>query len=267
MKKAIFLALVLLSLFFLMMRFGLNPVLERIGFKAQAGLKIVSTPDASVLINDKEIGMTPYEESDLVVGEYTVKLVAGKAEWQGRVRLTSGTMTVINRELAESLASSSGEVLFLNRGKGVTITSTPDGAEVEIDGLNYGRTPLILADLIPGEHAFVLNREGYLKRSIKATVPPELTLNLDVNLAVSEVSLESVSTPAKAEPVIKLTVKQTQPGYLRLRDRPTTLGKEIGRIPSGDTLILIEELGGWDKVKTTDGLEGYVSASYVQKMP
>lgn len=264
MKKAVFLGLILLSLFFLMMRFGLNPILEKAGFKPKAGLKIVSVPEASVLIDGKEAGMTPYEDGNLPVGEYTVKLVAEGAQWQGKVRLTSGTMTVISRELGESLASSSGEVFFLSKGKGVVVTSTPSGAEIEIDGKSYGQTPLILAALLPGEHTFALNREGYLKRSIKATLPPNLALNLDVVLAVAEVSIGVLPTPPQAEKTVQLIVKQTQPGYLRIRSRPSTGGTELGRVVPGDVLTLIEELGSWDKIKTADGIEGYVSAAYVQ---
>lgn len=266
MKKTVFLILVLLSIFLLSVRIGLNPILERLGYQSRAGLKVTSIPESAVAVNGKEMGMTPFEDDNLPVGEYLVKLTAGKAEWQGKVKLTQGTMAVINRELGENLASSSGEVLSLDKGGGAAITSTPEGATVEIDSQAVGQTPLWISNLAVGEHTFILSRDGYLKRSIKASLPPDLSLNLDVTLAVAETSLESISIP-QDEASVRLVVKQTSVGFLRLRDRPSTQGREIGRVSSGEGLTLVEESGGWDKVKTDNGTEGYVSAQYVQKQP
>lgn len=238
--------------------------MNKIGYQAKAGLKITSTPEAAVLVNGEEVGKTPYEDSNLLVGEYLIKLTTDKAVWQSKVRLTKGTVAVINRDMGESIASSSGEILSLDRGTGVFVTSTPEGAGVEIDGRQYGRTPVLAADLKPGEHTFLLSHDGYLKRSIKATLPEDLALNLDVSLAIAEMDLGSFTLP-KEEAVTKLRVKQTPTGFLRVRDDPSTKGVEVGRASVGDNLTLIEELPGWYKVRMEDGTEGYVSAAYIQK--
>lgn len=262
MRKNLLILLVFLSLTVLTLRFGVNPVLNYLGYESQAGIKISSTPEAKVFIDGKEVGNTPYEGLDLKVGEYNVRLVKDKEAWEGRVRLTKGALTVVNRELGQTISSSSGEVLVLNSGSGAVLTSTPPEAEVEIDGNSYGKTPLSVSNLPPGEHTFLLSREGYLKRSIRALLPPNMSLNIDVDLAIPEITSGSIPTPTEV-PAIKLVVKQTSTGFLRVRDKPSLGGKEVGRVLAGTVLTQLEAVGSWIKVQLEDGMEGYVSASYV----
>lgn len=264
MKKTAFLLLVFLSFLALVIRFVTPPLSHLLGYKEKAGIKITSIPQAMVFINGKEVGQTPYQDENLKVEEYRVELKAGDAQWQSKVKLTNGTMAVVNREISASAASSSGEILTLDKGSGVVITSTPSSSDVEIDGKEAGKTPLSVSSLPPGEHTFLLSRDGYLKRNIRASLPDGLALIMDVNLAISEIDLGDLPTP-KVAAVVKMTVKQTSTGFLRLRDQPSTRGKEIGRLSSGDTVTLVEELSGWYKVKTDKEVEGYVSSSYVEK--
>lgn len=267
MKKFIVSSLIFLSLAALVLRFGYQPALDFLGYKTRGGIKITSVPDgATVLINGVEVGKTPYGDENMPVSEYQLKLVKDDAVWQGAVRLTKGTLAVVNRELAPSIASSSGEVLTLTPGRGVIITSTPDGARVEIGGKDLGKTPLRINDLEPGEYTFLISHSNYLKRSIRALLPPEMLLHLDTDLAISEVDLSNVATPTVSS-TVTLTVKQTPTGFLRVRDKPSVTGKEVAKVVPGDSLVLLEELNGWDKVRMDNGTEGFVSASYVQKQP
>ncbi len=273
MKKTVFLLLVILSVIALFVRFALPFLSQLFGYQEKSGLKITSTPEATVYINGKEVGKTPYQDENLQVAEYNVELQADSASWQSEVSLSNGTMAVINRELAPSAASSSGEILTLNPGRGVVVVSTPSGAGVEIDGQPAGKTPLSVSSLSSGEHTFILSHDGFLKRSIRASIPDGLALNIAVDLAVSELDLGVLPTPAVQVPV-KLVVKQTSTGFLRLRDQPSTAGKELAQISSGEVLTEEEELSGWVKVQTDEqsspsgkGVEGYVSAAYVSKLP
>ncbi len=267
MKKSLVYILVFLSLVVLGLRFGYQPALDFLGYKAHGGIKVTSVPDGvSVFVDGVEVGKTPYENEDMQVKEYQVKLAKDDTSWQGVVNITRGTMAVVNRELAQSIASSSGEILTLSPGKGVNITSAPDGASVEVDGKVLGKTPLQLPDLQPGEYTFLLSHDNYLKRSIRASLPSGMLLHLDVDLAVSDVDLSSVAAPAISS-TPKLTVKQTPTGFLRVREKPAISGKEMGRVIPGDTLTLLEELNGWDKIRMDNGVEGYVSSTYVQKQP
>ncbi len=265
MKKTIIWFLIFLSLIALFSRFGFQPLIHYFGYTLRAGLKITAQPEAVVYFNDTEVGKTPFQKDDLSPGDYEVKLKNDKGTWQSKIKLNKGTLSVINRELGGSEASSSGEILVLEKGQGVVVTSTPEGAEVEIDNKGYGKTPLTIRDIISGEHTFIISHEGYLKRNIQASLPKELLLHIDVDLALSEVYLQAIPTPTPTIPLVEVTVKETPVGFLRVRDQPSLQGTEISRVNPGTSLILLEELASWVKVKLEDGKEGYVSAGYIQK--
>lgn len=264
MKKAATTIFILLSLGLLSLRLFSQPMLVSLGYQTKAGIRVTSTPPSTVFINGIEVGKTLYEDDSLKVGKYQVELRSEKGQWKGLVELVGGRITLVNRELSPTAATSSGEVLVLNEGRGVVITSSPSEAEVEIDGKSYGKTPLSIYDLPDGDHVFLLSAEGYLKRSIQAKLPEKMSLHLDVDLALSEVSLVNSSVvPVVSEQ--KLVVKDTPVGFLRVRDKPSLSGKELGKASPGDSLIMLEDLSGWYKIKLDDGTEGYVSASYVRK--
>lgn len=263
MKKTIVYIAVIISVAVLLLRFS-GLIVDMLGIRQKGGISITSTPkDATVFLNNREVGKTPYEAGDLEVGEYFVKLEKDQAIWQGNVKLNKGTVTAINRDLAKDSPSSAGEVLTLVRGSGLIIISNPNNAKVTIDGKDEENTPLDI-DVGFGEHTILIEHPNYLKRSIRVTLPENFNLTVFVDLALSEADLSTISTP-----VIRTTpeviVKNTPTGFLRVRDKPSLSGKEVGRVNAGDALILLEELSDWDRVRLPDGVEGYVSAIYVEK--
>lgn len=264
MKKILIWVLVLMSLGALIIRF--SPKVEEVlfGIKPKSGISIQSSPDgATVALDGKEMGKTPYENRDLEVREYLVKVEKEKYEWQGKIKLVAGTITFVNRDLSADITSQAGEILTLKRGKGMTVVSNPSDAEVEIDGKTYGKTPQVL-DISPGEHSFLLTHANYLKRSIKANLPEGFNLTVAVDLPISEADLTSISTPVITQ-TPEVVVKNTPTGFLRVRDKASTAGVEIAQVKPGDTLILLEEQGAWDRVRLSDSTEGFVSSSYVEK--
>lgn len=264
MKKTIFIILIFLSVLALIFRFG-APLLADFWESPKSGLKIISMPEAEVFLDEKEMGSTPYENNDLKAGEYQIKLKAGENLWQGMILTTPGTVSLLSRKITGSIASSSGEALILKKGKGVFITSTPAGAKVEIEGKVYGETPLMISDLIAGEYLFLLSHPGYHERQIRAVLPSGMMLNINSDLAVAEVNLGMNNNLPKVKTEAQLTVKQTPTGFLRVRDKPSMTGQELARVFPGESLILLEELGAWDKIRTSLGVEGYVSGAYVTK--
>lgn len=267
MKKIIWLVLIFLSVFFLSLRFLGPLILSQFNLQAKAGIRVMSTPEnATVFLDGTERGKTPFEETSLNPGEYLVKLNQGETSWQGRVRLNSGTLSVVNRELSKELISSSGEILTLESGQGVTIISSPSSAQLEIDGKLIGKTP-INVEVVEGDHTFVLSLDNYLKRSIRAYVPKKYSLNLNVDLALAPTLATESPTPTIMAKKTLLVVKETPTGFLRVRDRPSLSGLEIARVAPGNELELIEEGPQWTKIKTAQGLEGYVSTTYVEKKP
>lgn len=264
MKKFLIWVLILLSLMTLLVRFSNQLAEIFLGVKQTSGIVILSDPSgATVFLDGKEVGKTPFDSKNLDVKDYTIKIEEGKASWQGRVKLNVGTITAVKRDIASDSASSAGEILTLDQGKGMTIISNPSDAQVEIDGQSYGKTPITI-DVDSGEHTILISHANYLNRSIKADLPENYNLTLSVDLALSEADLTSIETPAITQ-TPQVIVKQTPTGFLRVRDKASISGKEITRVKPGETLILLEEQGSWDRVRLSDGTEGYVSVSYVEK--
>lgn len=234
------------------------------GFKPTSGISVLSEPQGAVVfINGKEVGKTPYESKDLEVGEYTIKLNKEDAFWQGKVALTAGTVAVINRDLVVDQASSAGEILTLEKGKGLTVISNPTAADIEVDGKPYDKTP-INVNIAPGEHTILVSHPNYLKRSIRASLPANFNLTVAVDLALSDADLTAIQTPVVNQ-TIEVIVTNTPTGYLRVREKPTTTSNEIARVKPGDTLVFLEEQGSWDRVRLPNNTEGFVSAAFVEK--
>lgn len=265
MKKILVWILILLSIIVLLVRYSSKVEEVLLNVKQRGGISILSTPtDARVFLDNKEVGKTPYEDKNLDVKKYNVKIEKDDASWQGNIGLIAQTIVIINRDLAKDQASSSGEILTLDRGKGITVVSNPSEAEVEIDGKSSGKTP-ISVNVQSGEHTIILSHSNYLKRSIKAILPDNFNLTVSVDLALSEADLSTISAPVITQ-TPEVYVKQTPTGFLRVRDQASLSGKEIGRVNIGEKLVLLEELAGWDKVRLLSGTEGFVSSAYVEKV-
>lgn len=265
MKKLLFFTLLCLSIFVLSIQFS-SVVIEFLAVKQKAGIKIISTPlGAEVSVDGVSAGKTPFDDENLKPETINIKLKSGNASWTSDIKLNAGTITIVNRELSEDEASSSGEILTLVKGGGVDIISDPGGADVEVDTKVYGKTPTFV-NIGAGEHIFVLSKNGFLKRSIKAVVPAGYTLGLNVDLALSELDLSNIAAPSITV-TNKLKVLSTPTGFLRVRNKPNLTGKEIAKVLPGDELVLLEELTSWNKVRLSDGKEGYVSSQYVEKVP
>lgn len=263
-KKSLVWVLIIVSLIALLFRFSDSAAEIFLGFKPTSGISILSEPaGATVFLDEKQVGQTPFEDKNLQVKDYTVRLEKGKAVWRGKVKLTSGTVTVVNRELASDLSSAAGETLTLDKGRGLTVISSPGEALVEIDGKSYGKTP-VTANIGNGEHTILVSYQNYLKRSIRVNLPANLNLTVSVDLSLSEADLTTIATPVITQ-TPEVLVKQTPTGFLRIRDKASLNGKEISQVKPGDTLILLEEQGAWDRIRLSNGTEGYVSSAYVEK--
>lgn len=265
MKKVLIWILVFISLMVLLLRFSEKGAELLLGIKKTSGISIFSEPSgAIVFLDSREVGKTPFEDKNLEVKDYEVKIEKEKAIWQGKVRLTSGTVTIINRDLASDQASSAGEILTLDKGRGITVISNPPDSDVEIDGRSYGKTPLTI-NIEPGEHTILVGHSNFLKRSIRANLPDNFNLTVSTDLALSEADLATISTPVITQ-TPQVLVKETPTGFLRVRDKPSLNGKEIGKVTPGDKLILLEEQGSWDRVRLSNNTEGYVASTYVEKI-
>lgn len=270
MRKVLLIILVFVSVISIVIQFGRYPLEKVIGSGGRSGLQIDSNIPAKVKINDLEVGEIPFMDTNRTEGEFLVTIeptsdsTISASPWKGYVKLNSGTLTVVNRNLEASTQSSSGEVITLEKGKGVTVVSTPPEAEVTVDGAVVGRTPITLSDLPAGDHQFILSKENFVKRSIRAKLVEGYNLVLTVDLAIAEIDLTKLPT-VPISSTAQVLVKSTPTGFLRVRSTASANGQEVAQVKPGDILTLLEEIPNWYRVRLTDGKEGFISSAYAEK--
>ncbi len=269
MKKVIIILLVFISLISIIFQFGARPLGKVLGIQSRSGIKVESNQKAKVFLNNQEKGEAPFQDDNLSSGDYLVTLKQDQASgsavlWEGYAKLNPGTLTVVNREITDKKETASGEIIALEVGTGSTVISTPTDAEVIVDGVLKGRTPVSIPDLSPGEHQFIISKDNFLKRSIRAKVLEGYKLVLTVDLAISEADLTKIPV-APITQTAQVTVKSTPTGFLRVREKSNINSKEIAQVKVGETLVLLEEIPNWNRVRLSDGKEGWVSSSYTEK--
>lgn len=289
MKNKLILLLVLIVLFvlFVLIRFFVFDKQNSMG-----ELKIDSSPGASVFINNAIIGKTPFREK-YKTGEYLLKLIpegtsTDTASWNGKVNVYKNALTFVNRELGSSDITSAGEIFSTQKmttppkGKNygeIYLETEPQGAIVTLDNDEKGIAPLILQDVLRGDHEVSVFMPGFFRRTQKINVDPGFRVNASFKLAIDQ-SQTSVNTQPKeatqsAKPGTEyVTIDENPQGWLRVRMDGSVDASEAAKVKPGEKYELMEEKTGWYKIKynnNKDGLyegeftEGWVSSEYSKK--
>lgn len=236
-----------------------------IGTTKPAALQVTTTPEASVFLDGKHVGKSPFFSDQLKAREYLVKLASGEASHSEKVTLAEGTLTVINWELNNNFLAQSGEILWLEKGqKGLFLTSMPNQANISLDGQLVGKTPQKIERLDVGDHKVILSKQGYIDREFAIKTSDKYLLVADVTLA-SEIASGTVAVSSPLSEPKKVEVAKTPQGFLRVRKEPSTSAPEIGRVNDGDQLEIVQETTGWVQIKF-EGKQGWVSSQYVKKL-
>jgi len=243
--------------------------------KQPAALKINTTPQATVFIDGKHMGTTPFLNEQLEAGEITLKLVPEQTEnqsitWEGLIELTSGVVTVVNHEFATENNSAAGEILTLQSNNrsvaSLSVVSQPDAAVVRVDGESKGFTPLVVDQINEGDHQLLVTSPGYQERTINIKAQTGYRLTVSVQLAREEVptgnEVDKESDQASPSADTKTTAtesaskatptpkdKQTTPTPTKKATAtPATLDKPYVKINETPT--------GWLRVRKDPKLDG-----------
>lgn len=268
-------------------------------------LQIHATPDATVFIDSKAIGRTPFNQ-EMKPGQYTVKLIPIAANpeaeksagvtWEGKVRVMAYQYTYVRRELRNTEVESTGEVLTIQKssnlvepGTGEVLVETePDGAIISFDGQDVGVSTYLVKNVPVGVHEISVYMQKFRRRTIQArvvaggyTTVVHFQLGLDVDFdkkfafgqafeASRSGTLPEVSkappSPTPTPKVEKVEINETPTGFLRVREDNNFNSKEISQVKPGEVYSYLEEKDGWIKITLTDGQEGWVKAEYVKKL-
>lgn len=246
----------------------------------QAGIQVRTDPPSSVYINGAMVGKTPYKGTR-DAGEITVKVVPDATDkkllsFETKITLVSGMVTVVTREFGETEEMSSGDVLSFDKlhskETSLVVVTTPDNAQVSVDGVPRGFAPYKSSVISPSVHQVTIKAPGYADRVM--TVNIESGYRLTVFAKLSKAGQANLSpTPGPEATVLKKYVEilSTPTGFLRVRTEPGSAGEEIAEVKPGSKYVLLEtdQATGWFKIQYEDpkpglpkGISGWISNKY-----
>jgi hypothetical protein len=158
-------------------------------------LQVGSTPSgAAVFLNGDFKGNTPVDDTldinDLAPGTYTITLTrAGYVDYTKSVDVVAGGKTQVS-----ALLQPSGQAPTTATAQ---ISSTPSGAEVYVDNVFVGLTPLTFSNVVPGQYSIDIRLAGY--NTFSTTGMVTAGQNIQVFAALSPVA--PVTTPTTKAPV------------------------------------------------------------------
>ena len=141
--------------------------------KAALSLNLSGAPQ-EVWLGGEVVGTTPFFSRTLAAGNWEIRV----ASWSARLALTPGTLTAVNLDLGPNTFLTKEEVFWLEESEEtrIAITTSPEGAEVRLDGQSYGISPLSLP-ISAGAYELLVSKEGYEEAALKVQVQPGYKLN------------------------------------------------------------------------------------------
>ena len=270
----------------------------------KAGLKAVTSVPATVILDGKQEGTTPFEKTDLKSKTYRLQLIPQSGQpWETTLTLHDDLLAVVERTTDDNDQESEGYIMELEKISDKTqsqlaVVTIPDPAAVRIDGQPKGFAPITIPLSTDGNHEVIVSSAGYNDKKVPLAIPKGHKLSLTVQLsrtkivspspgttepaAPDETSITPTPTPTAAKGQTKVipTPKPTQAaltkpyveildtptGWLRVRGEPnSTSGKELTKIYPKETYKFLESTdNGWYKIKLPDGQEGWISGKYAK---
>ena len=236
-----------------------------VGSSKSAALQVTATPEASIFLNGKHLGKTPFFSDQLKSGTYDLKITAGSSSYVVKVDLNPNVLTVVNRQLNDNFLAQSGDVLWLENGsKDVFLASVPDAVDIMIDGKYKGKTPILITDLDPGDHKVTSTKSGYIENDFDIKTSNNYKLIANITLA-SQLAKNPQANRQTITDTPKVEVLKTPQGFLRVRNDPDLNSQEVGRVNTGDQVDVIQETTDWVKI-SSEGKVGWVSKQYTKKI-
>jgi hypothetical protein len=120
---------------------------------AQTGnIQVVSTPSGAMVTLDRsQSANTPHTYYNIPIGNHEVSVyMSGYQTWYSTVDVKEGQTTYVNAVLQSVVTTGT-----------LSVSSSPSGAAVYVDGIYQGVTSTTVGNLVPGSHSVRLTKAGY----------------------------------------------------------------------------------------------------------
>ena len=212
----------------------------------QGELRVDSSPAATIFLDNKNIGRTPFPSGKVDAGTYDMKLVPDSdtvplAPWEGEVTIGQNLLTYVNADLSDV---------------------TPGDHTVTVTSVGF-LTRTLQIKMTAGYRLIVTMKLGLSPGTgAPQTATPSASLSGTlIGSSSSASATSSANLPNPPKPF--LTVKDTPTGFLRVRMDPNTAATEAARINPGDKFHIEDTQNGWDEIKYDGTNLGWVSGQYV----
>ena len=128
--------------------------------------------DAEIWVNDERKGTRSWS-GDLESGSYKIEC-----------KMENHEPTAVKKEITSQM---NGDVIHLNAPRPIygslIVESTPDMAELFIDGKSYGETPKLIPEILIGQHDLRLSKKGYGDYTTQITIKKGERSQVDATLS------------------------------------------------------------------------------------
>ena len=241
----------------------------------KSGMEIMSFPVAKVYINGKEMGMTPFKNMNLKPGENEIKLVTNNREWKKKIDLQNNVSTIVDWQFGDDYDGDSGYILYLERTgdkkASLLINTEPDKTTISVDGQIKGMSPIRVSEVSEGDRQLTVSFPGYKGIDVFMKAINGYQLMIEAKLAKEKVDLDQLisasSEPSSSDLNVskKIKIKETETGWLRVRENDNNSSKEISKVKPGESYDLLEEKTGWYKIDLGTSKSGWISSTYAEK--
>jgi len=204
-------------------------------------------------------------------------LVVGTREWKKTIDLQNNINTVIDWQLSDDSNGDSGYILYLektgNKKPSLLVNTTPNKTTVKIDGEVKGISPIKVNELNEGDRQLIISFPGYKDVNVfmKAIAGYQLVVNAQLAEEKNDVSqivetpIEATSSGLNVDQGQKVTIKETETGWLKVRESNSSSSKEIVKVKPGESYVLLDEETDWYKIDLGSSKSGWISATYASK--
>lgn len=266
---------VFLAIIFLVVLAGAGLFLAGYFSPKPGGIRIETTPKASVYINGSMVGKTPYNGS-FKAEKINLKLVPESSSlvpFETSITLSPGVETAVGRNFGETEGASSGYVISFEKGKKDTASlvavSTPDNAQVLIDGVSRGFSTYETSTIAPAMHTVSLKSPGYREFSMNIKTLVGYRMTFYAKLAEGESQDRVEEMPKTSVKTVKIL--NTSTGFLRVRTEPGNKGTEVAQVKPGEEFPYLDTdiETGWIQIQyeasksgLPSGLTGWISGDF-----